>query len=817
MTAQPQLENEKQVVEKQTFLKTLFKNKPDSQAVLIWTKHNKTSKYFRSPDEATNYAIKMSAVGDVYFGVCTVSGVFADNKANKKKRATIGEVVGCPALFADIDYGSGHAKGNLPPTKNDAIALISRMPAEPTFIINSGNGLHAYWCFDELFLLSNDDAREFAQSLNKDWQRLMQDLAKDFGYSLDSTFDLARLLRVPETLNHKTNPPNPVTLIDKGGKTYTPQLLRDFLDGNVATSLTKRYKYGAELANRNFVLSDKPHLDKDKWEALCDETPLARESFNRTRKNFKDRSPSGWDLSLATYAAQAMWSDQEIVDLLLSSRIKHKNELKLHREDYYAGTIAKARSTPDKLTEYKTNHQIHLSKNEVYPKEECNDLGNARRFVRQHHQFVRYCPKLKQWFVYDEKRWKPDSRMEIQNRAKHTARSIAEEAASNAISDEENDKLLKHAQKTKQAKGIKDMLLMTESEPEIVIQVSEFDKDKWLLNLRNGTLDLRTGQLRPHEREDYITKLIDIDYDPNAQCPTWLSFLNRIMNGNQNLISFLRRAIGYSLTGEVNERAVFVLYGKGANGKSVFTETVRSLLGDYATVAPVSAVMKKQSNANTNDLAKLKGARFVAVNETDEGGRIDESAIKAMSGNEKVTARLLYSEYFDFMPEFKLWLTTNYKPTIRGTDEGIWDRLNLIPFSVRIPKNERDRQLLDKLQNEFSGILAWAVRGCLEWQLNGLGVPYEVEQATNEYRKEQDAFTIFIAECCVLNEKAWTSTSEIRQEYESFCKELGDSPYLVGSVFTERLRALNCEPKPNRKTGKVVRGWSGIGLKSSQH
>lgn len=808
MTAQPQLENEKQVVEKQTFLKTLFKNKPDAQAVLIWTKHNKTSKYFRSPDEATNYAIKMSAVGDVYFGVCTVSGVFADNKANKKKRATISEVVGCPALFADIDYGSGHAKGNLPPTENDAIALIARMPTEPTFIINSGNGLHAYWCFDELFLLSNDEAREFAQSLNKNWQRLMQDLAKDFGYSLDSTFDLARLLRVPETLNHKTNPPNPVTLIDKGGKTYTPQLLRDFLDGNVATSLTKRYKYGAELANRNFVLSDKPHLDKDKWEALCDEIPLARESFNRTRKNFKDRSPSGWDLSLATYAAQAMWSDQEIVDLLLSSRIKHKNDLKLHREDYYVMTIARARSTPTERTEYNSNYPTYSSVDDVYTKEDCNDLGNARRFVRQHSQFVRYCVERKKWFVYDGKRWKLDAKMEVMNRAKYTARSIAIEAANNSISDKESDLLLKHAQKTKQAKGIKDMLSMAESEPEITIQDREFDNDKWLLNVSNGTIDLRTGQLRPHEREDYITKLIDAHYDPTAQCPNWLKFLNRIMDDNQNLISFLCRAIGYSLTGEVNERAIFVLFGNGANGKSVFSEIFLSLLGEYATVAPVSAVMKKQNNANTNDLAKLRGARFVSVNETDEGGRIDESAIKAISGNDKVTARFLYGEYFDFKPEFKLWLRTNHKPTVRGTDEGIWDRLKLIPFAVRIPKEERNSQLTKELQNELSGILAWAVRGCLEWQRDGLGVPYEVEQATNEYRKEQDIFSLFISQCCVLGERKWVSTASFRKEYEKFCTENGEQPHLAGNAFAERLRALGCKPK----TARQGRGWSGIGL-----
>jgi putative DNA primase/helicase len=280
------------------------------------------------------------------------------------------------------------------------------------------------------------------------------------------------------------------------------------------------------------------------------------------------------------------------------------------------------------------------------------------------------------------------------------------------------------------------------------------------------------------------------------------------MDGNENLISFLRRVIGYCLTGEVSERAVFVFFGNGANGKSVFTEIILAMLGDYASVAPVSAVMKKQSNANTNDLAKLRGARFVSVNETDEGGRIDESAIKAISGNDTLTARFLYGEFFDFKPEFKVCLRTNHKPTVRGTDEGIWDRLKLIPFAVRIPKEEQNPQLIKELQNELRGILAWAVRGCLEWQRDGLGVPYEVEQATDEYRKEQDIFSLFITQCCVLGESKWVSTASFRKEYEKFCVENGEQPYLAGNAFAERLRTLGCMPKTMRQG----RGWSGIGL-----
>ncbi len=811
MTAQLQLESEKQVAEKQTFLKTLFKTKPDEQAILIWIKKNKLSKYFHNADEATAYAIEQSQYGDVYFGVCTVSGTFADNSANVKKRATSFEVVGCPALYLDIDYGNTHQKKNLPLTEQDAIALIALMPTEPTFIINSGNGLHAYWLFDKLVLINNEEIRTLLQALSKDWNHLLINKGKDFGYSIDSVYDLARVLRVPGTLNHKSLPLKPVTIIDKSDKVYTPQLLREYLDGKRVNSLTKRYRSGAELGTEsNFIISNNPTLDMAKLEELCREIPMARLSWERTFKGGKLWSSSEWDMSLANYAAQAYWTDQEVVNLLIASRIKHNADLKLRR-DYFERTLAKARagSTPVKLTEYNSNHPNFSLIDEVYTKEECNDLGNARRFVRQHGQFVRYCVERKKWFVYDGKRWKPDAMMEVQLRAKITARSIAIEAA-NAISDTENKQLLTHAQKTKHAKAIKDMLSMAESE--LAIQESEFNKDKYLLNVLNGTVDLHAGKLRPHKREDYITKLIDIDYDPNELCPTWLSFLNRIMDDNQNLISFLCRAVGYSLTGEVNERAVFVLYGNGANGKSVFAETVLSLLGDYTAIAPATAVMKKINNANTNDLAKLRGARFVSVNETDEGGRIDESVIKAISGDDKLTARFLYGEFFEFIPEFKVWLRTNHKPTVRGTDEGIWDRLKLIPFAVRIPKHEQNKQLMKELQKELSGILAWAVRGCLEWQRDGLGVPYEVEQATNEYREEQNSFAQFIGSCCIIGENKWASSAALRSEYESYCKERGETPHLTGNAFAASLRALGCEQKSNGK----ARGWSGIGLLISQ-
>jgi putative DNA primase/helicase len=563
----------------------------------------------------------------------------------------------------------------------------------------------------------------------------------------------------------------------------------------------------------------------NKLAALIENEPKFSVSWNKNRADLDDNNQSSIDMSLANYAAFYGWTDKEIISLLVKSRGDYKrNESGQIRWDYYEKyTIPEARRWAAKENEKRQNikpqdnsiiadetiENSNPTTVEVYI-EEHNDIGNARRFARKHGRDVRYCVEQKKWYVYNGQRWQVDSTLEIERRAKQTALLISAELPF-ADGNEELQKAIEaHAKKTKSAKGISDMLKMAQSE--LAIRASAFDQNKWLLNCSNGTLNLITGRLQEYKREDYITKSVNLDYDVAAECPTWLAFLKRIMNGNENLISFLRRAVGYSLTGEVNERAVFVLFGNGANGKSVFTEIILKLLGGYACVAPTSAVMKKQSGAASNDIAKLKVARFASVNETEENGRIDESAIKAMSGDDTLTARLLYSEFFEFKPEFKIWLRTNHKPTVRGTDEGIWDRLKLIPFSVRIPKHEQDKQLAKKLQNELPGILAWAVAGCLEWQRDGLGVPEEVEQSTNEYRSEQDTFSRFIDECCIVEENKWASSSDIRLEYECFCKESGEAPHFFGNAFSERLTRLGCMPK--KRNG--ARGWSGIGLLESK-
>lgn len=267
------------------------------------------------------------------------------------------------------------------------------------------------------------------------------------------------------------------------------------------------------------------------------------------------------------------------------------------------------------------------------------------------------------------------------------------------------------------------------------------DTHPWLLNVANGTLDLRTGQLRPADRADLLTKAAPVVYAPTATCPQWEAFLDRILGGDKELIRYVQKAASYSLTGLDTEECFFVLHGVGQNGKSTLVETLSALLGtDYAQQATPDLLMQKKQDRHATELAVLRGARLVASVETGQGKRLNESLIKSMTGGDRIRANFMHQETFEFRPEFKVWLSTNHKPVITGTDLGIWQRIRLIPFNVQIPDNERDGAFKTRLRESaaLSGILNWAIEGALLWQQEGLKPPQAVTEATQAYREEMD-------------------------------------------------------------------------------
>ena len=404
--------------------------------------------------------------------------------------------------------------------------------------------------------------------------------------------------------------------------------------------------------------------------------------------------------------------------------------------------------------------------------EHLTDLGNARRLVRQHGQDMRYCHQ-NGWLVWDGRRWACDDTGVVQRYAKDTVRRIYAEAT--ASPDEGQRKAIAdHARKSESEARIKAMISLAESESEVVVRHDDLDCDPWLLNVENGTLNLRTDEIRKHKQEDLITRLVSVPYDSNATCLGWLKFLERVTGDNPELIRFFQKAVGYSLTASTREQCFFILYGTGANGKSTFLNIIASLLGDYAKQTRTETLLIKRGDAIPNDIARLACARFVSAVETESGQRLAEGLVKQMTGGDKLTARFLHKEYFEFEPTFKLWLAVNHKPRIQGTDHAVWRRIRLVPFTVTIPETERDPDLGEKLKQDLPGILAWAVQGCSLWKSEGIKPPEAVKAATTEYREESDTIVSFIEECCETGSKCEVTKADLYEGYVEWCKKCGE-------------------------------------------
>jgi putative DNA primase/helicase len=432
------------------------------------------------------------------------------------------------------------------------------------------------------------------------------------------------------------------------------------------------------------------------------------------------------------------------------------------------------------------------------------DLGNARRLVHRHGRNLRYCWLWRKWLVWDGKRWVKDDTGEVYRLAKETVSSIYQEAAA-APNDEARKELGKHATRSEAGARIKEMVDLARSD--VPVMPDELDASPDLLNTESGTIDLRTGELREHRREDLITKIAPTTYRPDAAAPTWEAFLERVLPG-EDLRAFVQRAVGYSATGDTSEQCMFINHGGGANGKSTFQEAIAAALGDYAMRAPTEMLLAKRSDGVPNDVARLKGARFVSASETEEGRRLAESRIKDLTGQDTITARFMKAEWFDFAPTHKLWLSTNHKPEIRGTDAAIWRRIRLVPWTVSIPPAEQDKKLPEKLRSELPGILAWIVQGCLEWRRKGLQAPEEVRQATGDYRSEMDVLAAFLEECCILRSDAMASARNLYIAYKEWCEANGE-PVEKQRRFGMRLTERGLR---RQKVGGVYR-WYGIGLR----
>ena len=442
------------------------------------------------------------------------------------------------------------------------------------------------------------------------------------------------------------------------------------------------------------------------------------------------------------------------------------------------------------------------------PIENLTDAGNARRFAAQHGSHLRYCQKWKSWLVWDEIRWQKDHTNEVCRRAKDTMRNIYTEASS-CNDGEMRTNLSKHAIKSEGAYQIKAMISLAQSESALVVTPNDLDTNHWLLNVQNGTINLQDGSFHPHRKEHLITKLAPVNYDPKATCPTWDKFLSRVMNNNERMIAFLQRATGYALTGDVSEQGLFFLHGIGANGKSTFLNTIQEMLGDYAKQAAPDLLVVKPNGSHPTELANLQGSRLVISVEIEEGKRMAEALVKQLTGGDTISARFMFGDFFNFRQTHKLFLAANHKPRIRGTDYAIWRRIWLVPFDVTIPDKERDKKLPEKLRQEMPGILTWAVKGCRDWQKNGLKIPEEVVAATETYRAESDVLAKFIEDCCVKGERERVKAQELYDSYSNWCDQNNERAKFNQRDFSGRLKERNYTSKRTNKGYE----WQGIGLR----
>ena len=478
------------------------------------------------------------------------------------------------------------------------------------------------------------------------------------------------------------------------------------------------------------------------------------------------------------------------------------------------------------------------------------DDANADLLLGLHGADIRYCPPWDKWLLWTGSHWQIDIRLDIDRLSADVPRSLraraimltqeqqsllermaallsrinADPAQRQGLTkehsrllerkitiDDEVDWLLKLAGKLEGTAKRGCMLLATRHK--VVVHHSDLDKGHFLLNAANGTVDLQTGKMRPHERRDLLTHDVEIPFDAAAAAPTWLQFLNSTFSGDADLIQFVQRAVGYSLTGDVREQVLLICHGVGSNGKSVFLNILRKLLGNLAWQAAPDLLMADKQRRHPTEQADLFGKRLVVCQETGEGRRFNENLVKQLTGGDGITARRMHEDFWQFNPTHKLWLSTNHKPEIRGTDFAIWRRIRLIPFNVKFTDDgpaRKDPEMEAKLTAELPGILAWAIAGCIAWQRIGLNPPAAVTEATAEYQAEMDVLAAWLGECCIVGKRYEVKAADLYRSYVGWCEQSGEFPE------KQRKLGMRLTERGFERFSNNGAWWRGVGLQSDR-
>ncbi len=475
-----------------------------------------------------------------------------------------------------------------------------------------------------------------------------------------------------------------------------------------------------------------------RMDSMFRETSLMRDKWDRI--HFSDTGETYGERTIA-----------EAISSTTTTILDHKHEIEYAEFDVSSNVDAVA-----DVDEAKPKKKFRL-----------NELGNAERIAYEYGHVIRYVSGSDHWYIWDGKRWHIDSKKQIERIANKVLRELEKS------DDEMESKWARSCGKRNiRMNSIKDLMPLVPAERE------EFDRHKFLFNVENGIINLRDAKLQQHDREFKLSKITNVIFDEKAECPTWINFLNQIFKNDAELIDYMQRLVGYSLTGDISEQGMYFLVGGGSNGKSTFINVIKNLMGDYGAQTNSNTFIKKKSDGANNDIARLANARFVSAVESEEGEKLQESLVKTITGGEPILARFLRQEFFEFIPEFKVFFTTNHKPIIGGVDEGIWRRVKIIPFTLNLKPHERDKKLEEKLSLEMSGILNWALEGCLKWQQSGLKEPKVVVDATGNYKAEMDILAPFLDEMCYTdepkNEAIRIEAKELYNIYDRWCSQSGE-------------------------------------------
>jgi len=436
--------------------------------------------------------------------------------------------------------------------------------------------------------------------------------------------------------------------------------------------------------------------------------------------------------------------------------------------------------------------------------EPYNDQGNARRLVSLHGNRMRWLSTRNVWLVWNGKRWAPN-----EEEAMRLAKTVPDMLLAAADSDDNKDraKAIRGWARSSGSRGhLEAMLKLAATEPNMSVTEDQLDKHWWLLNTPDCVVDLRNGKRMKHSPDMMMTRITSVSMKAGPAA-TWKKFLDRVLEGDADLAKFLAAASGYSMTGTTREQVLFLMWGEGQNGKTTFLEAIRNIMGDYSLNTPFDT-FTSTGGGPRNDIARLAGVRFTLATEGDEGSRLNESLVKRLTGGDVITSRYLYAEYFDYVPRFKIWLATNYRPRIRGSDFAIWRRIRLVPFIAKISEAEKDPALPGKLRAEYPEILYWLVQGARMWYKQGLPTCDKVTAATMAYRQDQDTLGQFIEECCTAGDTECVQANDMYQSFYRWALQQGEHPW-TNKVFKLRLEERGYH-RARRATGYY---WLGLGLR----